>query len=266
MTAKNTFDILFLIARPAAGKSEIIDFLKKTDPQVRAERYHVGRIEEIDDFPLLWAWFEEDDILSQKLGQPRLHTDADGYFKHHYLWDLLIERLCLEYRKKLRDNPDYHRDTTAIVEFSRGKEHGGFRRAFQHVDEDMLRKGGIVYVNVSWEESLRKNRRRFNPDRPDSILEHGLSDEKMERLYRESDWEEFSAGNPEFITIKGVRVPYVVFENEDDVTTGQPALLAQRLEEVLGRLWALKRQGSQEQFESGAVTRADHGEVTVVGG
>ena len=29
--SRDTFDILFLIARPAAGKSEIIDYLKRTD-------------------------------------------------------------------------------------------------------------------------------------------------------------------------------------------------------------------------------------------
>ena len=31
--SRDTFDIIFLIARPAAGKSEIIDYLKRTDAQ-----------------------------------------------------------------------------------------------------------------------------------------------------------------------------------------------------------------------------------------
>jgi hypothetical protein len=95
-------------------------------------------------------------------------------------------------------------------------------------------------VRVSFEESLRKNRRRFNPDRPDSILEHALPDEKLTRLYHDDDWAILSASNPHFLDVRSIRVPYVVFENEDDVTTGNPDLLAERLEQVLGRLWELR--------------------------
>ncbi len=242
MMTSDTFDILLLIARPAAGKSEIIDYLKRTDVPTRRQRFHIGEFEEIDDFPMLWAWFEEDAILSE-LGHPRLHTDEDGYFKAVYLWDVLIRRICLEYAKRRRDNPDYHQQMTTIIEFARGKEHGGFARAFQHLSREVVQRAAILYINVSYEESVRKNRRRFNPNRPDSILEHALPDEKMERLYKEIDWEEVSAADPEFINIQGHRVPYVVFENEDDVTTGRGEALGNRLEEALGRLWALYRRG-----------------------
>ena len=235
-----TFEILLLIARPAAGKSEIIDYLKRTTVDTRRRRFHIGEFEEIDDFPMLWTWFEEDALLTE-LGQPRLHTTADGYFKWTYLWDLLIRRIGLEYQKRQRDVPAYHDRFTTIIEFARGREHGGFGRAFDHLSPEVLRRAAILYINVSFAESRRKNRRRFNPDRPDSILEHGLPDEKLERLYKESDWAEVSAAHPEFITIQGQHVPYVVFENEDDVTTGRGEALGQRLEETLGRLWRLYR-------------------------
>jgi hypothetical protein len=240
MTDKNTFDILILIARPAAGKSEIIDYLKRTAVTTRRRRFHIGEFEEIDDFPMLWTWFEEDHILSE-LGQPRLHTTEDGYFKDHYLWDVLIWRICLEYRKRLRDEPDYHNRFTTIIEFARGSEHGGFARAFDHLSQEVGQQAAILYINVSYEESLRKNRARFNPDKPDSILEHGLPDSKLERLYKESDWTRVSAADPEFITIQGRRVPYAVFENEDDITTGRGEALGNRLEETLERLWQLYR-------------------------
>ena len=235
---KDTFDIIFLIARPAAGKSEIIDYLKHTDEDTRRRRFHIGPFDVIDDFPMLWTWFEEDAILT-RMGRPRLYNDEDGYFKYQYFWHLLIERMGLAYEKLLRDHPGYHENRTTIVEFSRGVEHGGFRAAFPHFPAEMLRRGVILYVKVSWEESLRKNRRRFNPDRPDSILEHGLPDAKLERLYRESDWEVFSAPDPYFITINDVRVPYVVFENEDDITTERGPALGERLEATLSRLWEL---------------------------
>jgi hypothetical protein len=235
---RNTFAVLILIARPAAGKSEIIDYLQKTDLETRRARFHVGEPDVIDDFPMLWTWFEEDDILS-RMGKPRLHSDEEGYL-HPYLWHVLIERLSLEYGKRLRDRPDYHDHFTTLIEFSRGMGQGGYRETFSHLSDDVLRRAAIVYVNVSFAESSRKNRLRFDPDRPDNILEHAVPDHKLERLYREDDWEEFTAADPEFLTFKGIRVPYAVFENEDDVTTARGEALGKRLEEVLGRLWTLK--------------------------
>ncbi|HDQ74080.1 MAG TPA: hypothetical protein ENN19_18595 [Chloroflexi bacterium] len=237
-THRATFDVLILIGRPASGKSEIIDFLRQTPDDVRQRQYHIADLDVIDDFPMLWAWLEEDDILEHRLGQPRLHTDADGYFKHRYLWHLLIERISLAYHKRRRDEPSYHEHTSTLIEFSRGSEHGGYAEAFQHLDDAILRRAGIVYVSVSFEESLHKNRRRFNPDRPDSVLEHGLPDEKMTRLYRDDDWRQFTADDPHFVTVRSIPVPYVVFENEDDVTTHTLDLLARRLETVMDQLWA----------------------------
>ena len=240
---KDTFDVLVLIGRPASGKSEIIDYLTHMRPGVRRDRFHIADLDMLDDFPMLWAWFEEDHILSHQLGQPRLHTDAEGYFKYRYLWHLLIERLTLEYHKRLRGHPAYHDHTTTLVEFARGSEHGGYREAFPHLADDLLSRAAVLYVRVSFEESLRKNRRRFNPERPDSILEHALPDEKLTRIYRHDDWDEFCVGDPDFLCVRSIRVPYVVFENEDDVTTDQPDQLAARLETVLGRLWELRRAG-----------------------
>ena len=233
---KNAFDILLLIARPAAGKSEIIAHLKGTPPDQRLKKYHIGDFQELDDFPMLWTWFEEDDILTE-LGHPRIHTDKDGNFLHLYQWDLLIHRINLEYEKLLRDEPDFHQHNTLIIEFARGSSHGGFKRAFEHLSANIAQRLAILYIDVSWEESLRKNRVRFNPEKPDSILEHGLSETKMQALYRDSDWEEIRAENKEMIEIQGHQVPYVVFENEDDVTSQGGETLSRRLQENLSSLF-----------------------------
>jgi hypothetical protein len=238
MKENNLFDIILLIARPAAGKSEIIDYLKKLPPDERARRFHVGKFDEIDDFPMLWAWFEEDALL-EKMGRPRLHTDAEGYFLQAYLWDLLIERISLEYQKKLRDLPHEAKDHTFFIEFSRGSEHGGYSSAFSHLSGQVLARAAVLYVDVSWEESLRKNRKRANPDKPDSILEHSLPDSKLERLYKETDWAEFSRPDPSFLMVSGTAVPYVAFDNSDDVTSRRGEALGSRLERALSDLWAL---------------------------
>lgn len=236
MIEQPIFKILTLLARPAAGKSEVMDYLNRTPLEERIRRFHVGEINELDDFPMLWTWFEEDALLD-RMGKSGLHTDGEGYFLHQYQWDLLVERICLDYQKLLRDKPDFHQTHTALVEFSRGSEHGGYRSAFQHISSEVAERMAVLYLDVSWEESLRKNRKRFNPNKPDSILEHGLEDAKLVRLYREVDWQEVSTPDSQCLSIAGKKVPYVVFDNNDDVTTARGEELGARLEGCLERLW-----------------------------
>lgn len=235
---KNNFDVIILLGRPASGKSEVIDYLKNVPVDKRLQRFHIGKFEELDDFPMLWTWFEEDAILEKILKKPRINTDKNGYFLYEYQWHLLIQRISLDYSKKLRDHQNYHDEVTSLVEFSRGSEHGGYKAAFPHLSDDILKKAGILYINVSYEESKRKNRRRFNPERPDSILEHGLPDEKLDRLYKEVDWDEFRGSDPEFIQFKDFKIPYVTFQNEPEITD-KPEELGKHLEEVLQKLWQL---------------------------
>jgi hypothetical protein len=235
---KNIFNKIILLGRPASGKSETIDYLKKTPLDERINRFHIGKIKEIDDFPMLWTWFEEDAILEKKFGKPRMHSTPDGYFMFEYQWHLLIERICFDYDKAVRDNPDLHKDTTCLVEFSRGSEHGGYKEAFKHLSQNVLKDSAIVYVNVPYDESLRKNRKRFNPAKPDSILEHGLPDAKLERLYKYVDWEEVTKDTTTHININGVDVPYVVFENMPS-KTDDPELLGPALDDVFNKLWSI---------------------------
>lgn len=246
---KETFDVVILNGRPAAGKSEIIDYLKKIPVHERVRRFHIGEFEEFDDFPILWERFEDDDIYEQH-GKPRLISDTsfpyegrtyDGYvFKDPFFWNFLIEKLNHFYAKRLRDDPAYHERMTAIFEFARGTQHGGFAEAYSYLSSDVLTRASTIYIQVSWEESLRKNRRRRNPDRPDSILEHSLEDKKLEFLYKESDWEAFSSRDPRRLIVGAHRVPYAVFENEPE-KTDKPEILGRHLEEVCGRLWSLRK-------------------------
>jgi hypothetical protein len=237
---KEHFEIIILIGRPASGKSEVIDYLKKTPIPERLKRFHIPGFEEIDDFPMLWTWFEEDAILEKIMHKPRVNSDSHGYFLHQYQWDLLIERISLEYRKKLR-NAGYAEKITTMIEFSRGTEHGGYESAFRHLSEEILEKACVLYIDVPYEESLRKNRRRFNPNRPDSILEHGLPDSKLERLYKNVDWESFKGTDPEFIDFSGRRIPYSVFDNMPE-KTDKPDVLGAHLEDVLNKLWSSWRE------------------------
>jgi hypothetical protein len=235
---REIFDALILIGRPASGKSEIIDYLSCLEAEQRRRRFHLGELLVLDDFPMLWTWLEEDELLSE-MGNARLHTDEAGYFKEDYLWDLLVRRLCLEYEKHKEAEVRTGAESTVVIEFSRGSEHGGYRRAFHHVNVKLLRAAAVLYVNVSFEESMRKNRRRFNPHAPHSILEHSLPDEKLRRLYVRDDWFELCRDDPNVLRIDDLRVPYRVFENEEDFTTVPGPELEERLAVCFEDLWRL---------------------------
>jgi len=243
--ATNTrhFPVLVLTGRPAAGKSEVIDYLKRTADSERLSRLHIGAFQEIDDFPFVWQMFEEDAIRARH-GRPRVYTDDSLYFLDPWLWQFLIEKINLSFHKKLKENPDWLDHETAIVEFSRGGDNA-YRDAFAQLSDEILDRTVILYIDVSWEESLRKNRRRFNPDRADSILEHSVPDEKMEFYYRVDDFHRLASQDPTHLTVRGRRIPYTTLPNEPEVTL-EPKLLGPALESALGRLWRSYGVGRRE--------------------
>jgi tRNA uridine 5-carbamoylmethylation protein Kti12 len=230
---KEKFDIIILIGRPAAGKSEVIDYLKKTPEQERLRRFHIGKLDEIDDFVYVWDTFENDDILS-KLGKERIFTDKKYYFKDNFIWNFYIEKINLAYKKKLVENPNYHKDKTVLIEFARGGENG-FREAFSYLDEEILKKAGILYIKVSYEESVRRNRKRQRKNLEHSILFHSLPDDKMEFYYKINDWDKLTGDDPDLIFFKNLKIPYVEFVNEPE-KTDDPVKIGNHLEEILGRL------------------------------
>lgn len=233
----NNLPILIITGRPAAGKSEVIDFLKKADPKERLERFHIADFEELDDFVYVWETFEIDDILT-KHGKPRVWTDEKYWFKEHFIWNLYIERINLEYRKKLARDPDYHAKKTVLVEFARGGENG-ITEALSYLHEDLLPQASLMYIRVSYEESVRKNHRRARKGQEDSILYHSLPDEKMDFYYKTNDWEKLEANDPNFIEVKGFKIPYAVFENEPEKTLDS-RLIADELQRVAKKLWSMK--------------------------
>jgi hypothetical protein len=234
----NHFPILIITGRPAAGKSEVIDFLKKCDPKERLERFHIANFEELDDFVYVWETFEADDILT-KHGKPRKWTDEKYWFNDNFIWNLFIERISLEYRKKLARNPKYHDAMTTLVEFARGGENGIYE-ALTYLHEDILKHAALIYIRVSYEESVRKNHRRARKGMEDSILYHSLPDEKMEFYYKTNDWEKLEAKDKNFIDVNGFKVPYAVFENEPEKTL-DPKLIGEELERVTKKLWGVRK-------------------------
>ena len=232
------FPILIITGRPAAGKSEVIDFLKKCDPTVRLEKFHIANFEELDDFVYVWETFELDDLMT-RFKKPRIWSDEKYWFKDQYIWDLYMDRMALDYKKKVLKDPAYHEKMTTLVEFARGGD-DAIRHALTFLSDEMLSNASLMYINVPYEESVRKNRRRARPGQEDSILYHSLPDEKMEFYYKTNDWERLTAKDPNFIDVKGHKIPYCAFENMPEKTM-EPALIAPELERVTKKLWSLQK-------------------------
>jgi len=234
----NTFPVLILIGRPA-GKSEIIDYLKKMPDGARCAQLHIAPFVEIDDFVWVWQIFE-DDLVWERLGRERLLTDKNLYFKDPFVWNFLIGKINLQFEKILARDPDFLCAHTILIEFARGGANG-FAEAFAHLSDEILKRAAVVYVNVSYEESVRRNRRRARVGHEDSILFHSLPDDKMETYYRVNDWENLSGGQTQgVIEVRHHRLPFVVFQNEPE-KTDDPARLGPALEEVLGKLWRMTK-------------------------
>jgi len=164
------FPILILTGRPAAGKSEVIDFLKKCDPTIRLEKYHIANFEELDDFVYVWETFELDDLMT-RFGKPRVWSDEKYWFKEQYIWDLYIDRLALDYKKKILKDPMYHEKMTALVEFARGGD-DAIHHALTLFSDEMLNKASLVYVKVPYKNHCARIADVQNSDRkiPFSII------------------------------------------------------------------------------------------------
>lgn len=232
----NHFPILIITGRPAAGKSEVIDFLKKCDPIVRLEKYHIAGFEELDDFLYVWETFELDDLMAE-MGKERVWSDEKYWFKDPYIWDFYIKRLALDYRKKIAKDPCYHDRMTSLVEFARGGENA-IHHALSFLSDEMLNKASLMYIRVTYEESVRKNHRRARKGEEDSVLYHSLPDDKMEAYYRTNDWEQLEAKDPNFITVRGFKIPYAVFENMPEKTLDEK-LVGEELLRVMTKLWGI---------------------------
>ncbi|MEK6578912.1 MAG: hypothetical protein AABZ55_06770, partial [Bdellovibrionota bacterium] len=97
----------------------------------------------------------------------------------------------------------------------------------------------MLYIKVSYEESVRRNHLRFRPGQADSILYHSLPDEKMELYYKSTDWMQLAPHSEGKMIAQGIEVPYVVLDNEHG-TTDDPKMLGPALFQTCERLWKVK--------------------------
>lgn len=238
-----TFDHILLLGRPAAGKSEFIDFMKKCHEEDRAANYHIGNFEELDDFAWLWEKFLEDDqwelagckrLFSKKLEDSNYVVVPEAF----KIYDFMIQKFNTEVFDRYVKKPEFYADGTCIIEFARGRE-DGYKRSLNALSKDVLDRAAILYVNVSFEESWRRNIARFEEKLANSILCHMAPKELMEHFYKIDDWANITSGNGSgYLDLKNGRVPFVTMNNEPEIKDYNR--IAPRYRTALDELWKLQ--------------------------
>jgi hypothetical protein len=224
--ARETFPYLLVLGRPASGKSEFIDFMVHTPPAARAQRYAIGEFDVLDDFVFLWQHFLHDDER-EKQGMPRRFSAPSefGYVvASDDVWDVLVDDINNAFAAKWASVQASER--TLMVEFSRGRNHG-YLRALSRLDPRLLHQGAVLYIQVSFEESWRRNLARYDEKRKSGILTHSVPRAEMERTYGEDDWGALTGGKPNgYIQVRGITIPFSTMFNEPEST--DPRVLDRR--------------------------------------
>lgn len=227
----NHFQNLLIWALPASGKSEILTVLRGLNPAERLQRLHINNPVEIDDYQLVAEWFKNDDIRETN-NLSRVYTGRrnaeGGGFKTQQQWNHLTMFLNLQYKALLAGNPNIHSDSTVLLECARGGPENasfplpyGYEQVIQVLDNELLRNAAILYVQVSPEESKRRNRARHNPNDPLGTLGHMVPEKVMRDEYGCDDiqWLTSQSKNSGFINVKGINIPIALFNNQDDKTS-----------------------------------------------
>ena len=238
------FDHVILNGRPGGGKSELIDFLKKTPAGERMERYHLGEFVELDDFTWLWEKFVEDDLW-EDLDQPRLYSRRvpGGYVQTEgdRLLDMLMRKFDQVVTRDYLPRPDFYEDGSLFIEFARGVADGGYRQAYESLSDAVLRRAVIVYIFVSFEESQRRNEARYQEALAHSILAHRLPEEAIQRFSAQQDFMDLVDNRDSgYVDLRGISVPFVVIHNAPELK--ERAALEARYTPALQTLWKLNQE------------------------
>jgi hypothetical protein len=230
------FEHLFVLGRPAGGKSEFIALMKRLPDAERAREFGIGCFEEVDDFPWLWAACVADDERAAR-GDSRLVSERtpEGYnITKPGFRGSLVERFNEAIRGRYLSNPAFYDDGTLLIEFARGRD-DGFAGSLARFDPAILRRAAILYIKVSFEESFRRNAARYRRGQEETILFHKVPDRDMLGFFKENDWDAITDGAPDgLLDVAGVPVPFVSMLNEPEST--DETVLRARYGAALGRL------------------------------
>lgn len=239
---KNKFDHLFLLGRPASGKSEFIDYMKKLPDEDRAKNFHLAKFEEIDDFFWIWQKFMDDEVW-EKAGYPRMYSKE--YMKGNpgltregaSLLDYCMEKFNAEIKKKYLSNESFYNDKSLIIEFARGGQKM-YKHSLPRINAELWKRAAILYIDVSADDSWRRNVARYEEKLRHSSLAHMVPKETYDFHFRDHDWYDVTQKNESgYLELNGVKVPYVTMNNEPELPPGPE--IGERYKKALDKLFKL---------------------------
>ena len=236
----STFDVLLLLGRPASGKSEFIDFMTQCSAAERAARFHLGPLRILDDFPLLWELFEQDDVWESVRHERRWSKRcAENYaVTDDSIWGYLMEQINRRATPLLTPHSMGALPFTLLIEFSRGGA-TAYQGALRRLSPAILQRAAALYVSVSFEESWRRNVARYDQAQRSGILTHSVPREEMERTYGQDDWGTLAHEPSGTLPVHGIDLPYATLKNEPEST--DPSVLSHRYQSALTPLHSLWR-------------------------
>lgn len=234
------FEHLFVLGRPAGGKSEFIDYMKNCDPAKRLASHFIAPFDILDDYLFLTEIATHEDAL-EALSVPRFMTTRtkDGIAViNDIFWPYASQRLNVTIKNGYLSKPAYYKERTLLIEFSRGTGDWGYQKAFSGLSPEVLSKGAVIYIKVSYEEALRRNEARYQEKMKHSILAHKCPEHIMEKYYKYDDWLDITSNSPSGrLEMNGVQVPFVTMENEPERKDND--VLEKRYGEALESLFEL---------------------------
>jgi hypothetical protein len=179
------------------------------------------------------------------MGKGRLYSRrAEGNYAitNSDMWEFLIRRLNQQVGEII-SQPMALKKKSMIVEFARGGERG-YADAFSQLSPEILKRAVILYVNVSFEESWRRNVARYDEKRKSGLLTHSVPRAEMEATYGTDDWFDIAPTTHGTITVQGMNVPYATMNNEPE--SKEPEVLGPRYSKALDAAYSVwKRNQTQ---------------------
>src|SRR5450759_1083592 len=189
--------------------------MKKLPADGRAADYGIGRFEEVDDFPWLSDACLEDDARESR-SEPRQVSEraAEGYnITRPKFRGSLVDRFNEVIARQYLANPEFYEDGTLLIEFARGRD-DSFRESLERFQPEILSRSAILYIQVSLEETFRRNSARYKPGHAESILLHKVDVLDMPGCFRQNDWAGIALGGSGGRRWRGgVEVPFVSMSN-----------------------------------------------------
>jgi len=199
-----TFNTVFVLGYPAAGKTTLINHLMELPQKTRLDNFGIKEPSLLTDYAFMEQAFRIDNALF-KVSKLRLFSDRNadhtGYITRNLdtLLDMTSVLISEEISFRIAKQHAFFQHNTVFVELCRGSV-SPYSKTLALFEDLILNGAAILYLSVTEEEAKRRNLTR----------ERQLPTENFQAFFDESDWHTLTNGRPQGdIFIRGIPIPFV---------------------------------------------------------